>query len=104
MSNIYDPNFNKNVVEVYTEEPGFTGFKGLEWNKLDDIESLLRNSSSATNIDAFGRMRVSEPFTLADYSHVYGEETELLTKTSGNNSSISFDILKAKAVLHLGHI
>jgi hypothetical protein len=102
MSNIYDPNFNKNVVEVYTEEPGFTGFKGLEWNKLDDIESLLRNSSSATNIDAFGRMRVSEPFTLADYSHVYGEETELLTKTSGNNSSISFDILKAKAVLQVG--
>jgi len=42
MANIYDPNFNKNVVEVYTEEPGFTGFKGLDWNKLDDVENILR--------------------------------------------------------------
>jgi hypothetical protein len=41
MSNIYDPNFNKNVVEVYTEEPGFTGYKGLDWTKLDSIEDIL---------------------------------------------------------------
>jgi len=41
MPNIYDPNFNKNVVEVYTEEPGFTGFKGLDWRKLDSIEDIL---------------------------------------------------------------
>lgn len=41
MPNIYDPNFNKNVVEVYTEEPGFTGYKGLDWNKLDSIEDIL---------------------------------------------------------------
>lgn len=41
MPNIYDPNFNKNVVEVYTEEPGFTGFKGLDFTKLDNIEDIL---------------------------------------------------------------
>jgi len=41
MANIYDPNFNKNVVEVYTEEPGFTGFKGLDFTKLDNIEDIL---------------------------------------------------------------
>jgi len=41
MPNIYDPNFNKNVVEVYTEEPGFTGFKGLDWRKLDSIKDIL---------------------------------------------------------------
>ena len=41
MANIYEPNFNKNVVEVYTEEPGFTGFKGLDWRKLDSIEDIL---------------------------------------------------------------
>lgn len=41
MPNIYDPNFNKNVVEVYTEEPGFTGYKGLDWTKLDSIEDIL---------------------------------------------------------------
>jgi hypothetical protein len=77
-------------------------YQPLDFSKIDDIESLLRNSSSPANIDAFGRLRVSEPFTLADYSHVYGEDTELLTKTSGVNSNISFDILKAKAVLQVG--
>jgi len=43
MANIYDPNFNKNVVEVYTEEPGFTGFKGLDFTKLDNLEDILQN-------------------------------------------------------------
>jgi hypothetical protein len=45
MPNIYDPNFNKNVVEVYTEEPGFTGFKGLDWRKLDSIEDILTGAA-----------------------------------------------------------
>jgi len=52
--------------------------------------------------DAFGRQRTSTPFTLADYSHVYGEEPELLTKTSGANASISFNTNQAKAVLQVG--
>ena len=182
MANIYDPNFNKNVVEVYTEEPGFTGYKGLDWTKLDSIEDILTGvggtgpnyylsgikhdtlsidsklfvtgdpfpagvqgtivfqadlssqfdnvdisgtagtnineikntlnsgidvnitnfSSNSAQIDAFGRQRISNPFTLADYSHVYGEDTELLTKTSGTNSNITFDINQAKAVLQVG--
>jgi hypothetical protein len=186
MSNIHEPNFNKNVIEVYTEEPGFTGYKGLEWNKLDNIEDILQQGVvisgsltdsayisgikhdtasidskifitgdpypagvqgtiafqadltsqfdnvdisgtagnnindiknllhdgirvyltgiNATNFssDAFGRQRISNPFTLADYSHVYGEETELLTKTSGTNSNITFVIGQAKAVLQVG--
>ena len=182
MANIYDPNFNKNVVEVYTEEPGFTGYKGLDWTKLDSIEDILTgvggtgpnyylsgikhdtasmdsklfvtgdpfpagvqgtivfqadlssqfdnvdiSGTAGTNIneiknnladgvdvnvtnfasqsayvDAFGRQRISNPFTLADYSHVYGEETELLTKTSGTNSNITFVIGQAKAVLQVG--
>ena len=45
MANIYDPNFNKNVVEVYTEEPGFTGYKGLDWRKLDSIEDILTGAA-----------------------------------------------------------
>jgi len=45
MANIYEPNFNKNVVEVYTEEPGFTGFKGLDWRKLDSIEDILTGAA-----------------------------------------------------------
>ena len=36
MSNIQDPDFNKNVSMVYTEEPGFTGYKGLDFTKIDE--------------------------------------------------------------------
>lgn len=66
------------------------------------VNSSLSATLSPTLIDAFSRMRTSDPFTLADYSHVYGEETELLTKTSGNLSNITFDLKKAKAVLTVG--
>jgi len=62
----------------------------------------ITNQFEPAAIDAFGRQRMSTPFTLADYSHVYGEDTELLTKTSGTSSTITFDITKAKAILTVG--
>ena len=96
---LYDQT-EKRISLVYNSESGF--YEALDFSKLDDVESLLRNVSSPTNIDAFGRLRVSEPFTLGDYTHAYGEETELLTKTSGTNSSIGFNILKAQAELQVG--
>ena len=96
---LYDQT-EKRISLVYNSESGF--YEALDFSKLDDVESLLRNVSSPTNIDAFGRLRVSEPFTLGDYTHAYGEETELLTKTSGANSTINFNILKAQAGLQVG--
>lgn len=42
MSNIQDKNFNKNVSMVYVEEHGFTGYKGLDFTKLDNLEDILR--------------------------------------------------------------
>jgi hypothetical protein len=42
MPNSQDPNFNKNVSMVYVEEIGFTGYKGLDFTKLDNIEDILR--------------------------------------------------------------
>lgn len=90
----------KRIGLVYNSDSGY--YQGFDFSKIDDIENLLRNSSSATNIDAFGRLRISNPFTLADYSHVYGEETELLTKTSGINSNVTFNINQAKAILQVG--
>jgi hypothetical protein len=53
MANIYEPNFNKNVVEVYTEEPGFTGFKGLDWRKLDSIEDILTGAAGTFGPNAY---------------------------------------------------
>jgi len=54
------------------------------------------------NLDAFGRLRVSEPFTLADYSHVYGEELELLTKTVGAASTTTSSATEAAIILSVG--
>lgn len=85
----------KRISLVYNSESGT--YEAFDFNKIDDIETILRRGG-----DAFGRQRISNPYTLADYSHVYGEETELLTKTSGTNSSVSFDVSKAKAVLQVG--
>lgn len=42
MVNVQDPNFNKNVSMVYVEQPGFTGYKGLDFTKIDNIEDILR--------------------------------------------------------------
>jgi len=42
MVNVQDPNFNKNVSMVYVEQPGFTGYKGFDFTKIDDIENILR--------------------------------------------------------------
>ncbi len=77
---------------------------GSEPVNVNVVNSSLTATAnlSPTLIDGFNRMRVSEPFTLADYSHVYGEETELLTKTSGNLSSVTFNLKQAKAILTVG--
>lgn len=46
MANIQDTEFNKNVSMVYVEEPGFTGYRGLDFTKIDDIEQILQTSLS----------------------------------------------------------
>lgn len=53
--------------------------------------------------DAFGRQRIAEPFTLADYSHVYGDgPSDMLTLKSGNASDLVKNGLQAKATLSVG--
>jgi len=42
MINARDPNFNKNVSMVYVEQAGFTGYQGLDFTKLDNIEDILQ--------------------------------------------------------------
>lgn len=96
---IYD-NSEKRIALVYNSD--ISGFQALDFSKLDDVESLLRNISSPANVDAFGRLRVSEEFTLADYTHVYGDLNEFLYKTSGTNSTLLLDSQKAKATLRVG--
>jgi hypothetical protein len=52
--NIKENSFNKNVIEVYTKEPGFTGYKGLDWNRLDDIEDLINRNGDWISNDRVG--------------------------------------------------
>jgi hypothetical protein len=75
---------------VHPDEPNLLNLhKAMEYNGLG--QPIIRTIASATagGADAFGRMRVSEPYTLGDYSHVYGEELELLTKSSGVGAGTS---------------
>ena len=72
---------------------------------VDGTVSVSAGASIAItgqNLDAFGRLRVSEPFTLADYSHVYGEEAELLTKTVGAASTTTASGTEAAIILSVG--
>ena len=48
--------------------------------------------------DAFGRQRISEPFTLGDYKHLYGIDTNFIDST-GNGGTIAFVKNKACCTL-----
>jgi len=62
----------------------------------------VSTGSGSGGYDAFGRSRVSEPFTLADYSHQYGLNEEILTKTVGSGSTVEYLRNKAAASLVVG--
>lgn len=55
--------------------------------------ALINKSISEQNIvdpmarDAFGRERVSEPFTLGDYKHIYGIDPNMFTSISGTGGA-----------------
>jgi len=49
MPNIQDLNFNKNVSMVYVEEVGFTGYRGFDFTKIDDVETKLTSLQTAIN-------------------------------------------------------
>ena len=62
----------------------------------------VTTGTSGGAVDAFGRLRISEPFTLADYTHIYGEEVELLTKTVGAGSTTEVNPNTASIALIVG--
>ena len=64
--------------------------------------SLSINNFPSQTADAFARQRVSDPYTLADYKHVYGEETELLTSLSGIGASKTLRPNEASVRLSVG--
>lgn len=59
--------------------------------------TLASGSLSAT-VDAFGRNRISEPFTLGDYKHTYGVEDIFINKLGGDGT-ITNNINRASVIL-----
>lgn len=54
--------------------------------------------SGSTTQDAFGRARVSEPFTIGDYKHLYAIDPNFLDVV-GNGGSVTFNANQASATL-----
>ena len=60
------------------------------YRPLEQSDMSMVNSESQTNFDAFGRMRVSEPFTLFDSSHRFNDNG-LWNTLSGTGGAIAFN-------------
>jgi hypothetical protein len=52
--------------------------------------------------DAFGRLRISNPYTLGDYKHIYSIDPDFVDVKVGTGATISFDANQAAAILQSG--
>jgi hypothetical protein len=52
--------------------------------------------------DAFGRLRISDPFTLGDYKHIFYLNPEFINTVSGAGSSVYYDKNQSAAILQVG--
>ena len=53
-------------------------------------ETVVTINANTNSVDAFGRQRVSEVFTLGDYKHLYAIDPNFLDSVSGAGSTVSF--------------
>lgn len=67
-------------------------------NRFLQINADGSINTKQTNLDAFGRTKVTEPFTLGDYKHVYGLNPDFIDKIT-NGGTVTFASNKACAVL-----
>ena len=65
-------------------------------------ETLITINPDTNAVDAFGRGRVSEPFTLGDYKHLYAIDPNFLDSVSGAGSTVTFLSNQACARLQTG--
>jgi hypothetical protein len=78
----------------------------------DRLQIIVNETTGAANsklptdlygaLDAFGRQRVSELYTIADYKTIYGINTDFLTSTVGGGSSVAFAPDLSATLLTLG--
>jgi hypothetical protein len=88
---------NKNGEVVTLDNPfPVTGTIGIQTGT-----GLIINPDT-TSYDAFGRQRVSEPFTLGDYKHLYALDINFIDQSIGTGSTITFLPNQAAARLQTG--
>jgi hypothetical protein len=68
----------------------------MEYNALG--QPVLRTTLKVGQTDAFGRIRMSSPFTLGDYKHLYGLDPNFIDYTV-NGGTVAFQSNKACARL-----
>lgn len=52
--------------------------------------------------DAFGRLRISNPYTLGDYKHLYAIDPDFIDVRVGTGATVVFDANQAAAILYSG--
>lgn len=65
--------------------------------KASPVGTTASGSLNA-GVDAFGRTRISEPFTLGDYKHLYGLD-DIFLNITGSDGSINVNINRASVIL-----
>jgi hypothetical protein len=91
-------------VEGYLTEVGKDGWELVHiYNQHAYMKSSLGGTlvSGSLNlaVDAFGRTRVSEPFTLGDYKHIYGIEDALFINKLSGDGDVTDNINRASVTL-----
>lgn len=74
--------------------------KAMQYNVLG--EPILRTTLGPTSTDAFGRFRISEPFTLFDSFHRYQDTGKSSIYTTGTNSTSTFDANGGNILMSIG--
>ena len=94
--NISDPvEISNTGLSVFVTNPvEISGNVGTSITNKVDVEVIR----SAGQVDAFGRERVSLPFTLGDYTHIYGINPDFFDITTGGGS---FQYIENKASVKL---
>lgn len=52
--------------------------------------------------DAFGRLRISNPYTLGDYKHIYSIDPDFVDVKVGTGATVTFDVNQAAVILQSG--
>jgi hypothetical protein len=68
------------------------------WTVNGDVNATITGTLPGINPDAFGRTRVSEPFTLGDYKHIYALDPNFADRAA-NGGIVSYNQNKACAIL-----